>query len=965
VAVELATAYISIVPETSKIAPGINKAMGGAEAGAEKRGRGIGGKLAGGLAAAAKAGMAATGAAVAAGFGTALVKGFGRLKAIEAAEAKLAGLGHSADSVATIMGNASAAVKGTAFGLGDAASAAASAVASGVKPGKDLERTLKLVGDAAAIAGADYGDMAAIFNKVSAGGIIQGEELAQLGDRGIPILQLLADELGVSALEVKKLASEGKVDFETFQNAMEKGMGGAALESGKTFQGAMNNVGAALGRLGANLLSGVFPKIAPMLQNVIGWLDNLMPVAEKVGKFVGDALSTLGEKVGGFFRGLKGDVEVMDQSARPLLELFGLGVRALIEAFKDGDVTSDGFIGKMEQVGVFARLAFDYIRNTAIPAVQGFIEQFRNGEGAGGKFRDILQGVYNVGKQAFTWIRDEGLPALQALGDFILNTLWPDIKAAIIDRVWPAMVELGKVIKRQWEVVIQPALKALWSFIKNVLAPFLVAFYHEGVKPTFDLIGKAISGAWTHVIKPTWTRMQDGLGTLIRRFTTARDDIKARWDRVAGIVSEGWDKVKRIFDRFKDGLSSLRDRFRAARDGIRDVWRGLSNIIARPINAVIDKINGFLSGLKSALNKIPGVALTGSWAIRKIILDTASGTVGGGANVALASGGRVPGWSPHDRADNIPAMLTAGEYVLPVKATRSLMQRFGPGFLESLRRGLPGYASGGMIGGRGRTGGALDRAWEAAVDLWNRGKSWVKDLFDRLMPNFGGSWAGLAAKGAIGSIDLQKVADLLTQRSQRELGGSANAQMVGSQRINYPGHPYGWASRGLPWQTIWSLIQAVAPEARMTSNYRPGSITASGIPSLHGMGRAVDIVSGNMAATFAKIAGLLPWSQLYYSPMGGRQIGYRDAAVHRMHFDHIHAALADGGLVAPIFDRGGTLAPGLNLINNQTGGPEPLRNADLPLELGEATLSRLESMQRRVAIEAVREEMRLGRMGAR
>ena len=205
-AVELATAYISIVPETSKIAPGVRKALGGAEGEASRSGRSMGGKLAGGVATAAKAGMIAAGAAAAAGFGTALVKGFNRLNAIEQAEAKLAGLGHSSASVAQIMDDALVSVKGTSYGLGDAASAAASAVASGIKPGKDLQRNLTLVGDAAAIAGTDFNEMAAIFNKVSASGVIQGEELAQLGDRGIPILQLLGEELGVSAQEVRKLA---------------------------------------------------------------------------------------------------------------------------------------------------------------------------------------------------------------------------------------------------------------------------------------------------------------------------------------------------------------------------------------------------------------------------------------------------------------------------------------------------------------------------------------------------------------------------------------------------------------------------------------------------------------------------------------------------------------------------------------------------------------------------------------
>lgn len=42
--------------------------------------------------------------------------GFNRTLAIENAQAKLKGLGHSAHDIATIMGNALESVKGTAFG---------------------------------------------------------------------------------------------------------------------------------------------------------------------------------------------------------------------------------------------------------------------------------------------------------------------------------------------------------------------------------------------------------------------------------------------------------------------------------------------------------------------------------------------------------------------------------------------------------------------------------------------------------------------------------------------------------------------------------------------------------------------------------------------------------------------------------------------------------------------------------
>lgn len=101
-----------------------------------------------------------------------LKPGFDRAMNIEGAQFKLKGLGHDAQTVDEIMQNALNSVQGTSYGLDDAATVAASSVAAGIKPGKDLERTLKLVADTSAIAGSDMSEMGAIFNKVASAGKI-------------------------------------------------------------------------------------------------------------------------------------------------------------------------------------------------------------------------------------------------------------------------------------------------------------------------------------------------------------------------------------------------------------------------------------------------------------------------------------------------------------------------------------------------------------------------------------------------------------------------------------------------------------------------------------------------------------------------------------------------------------------------------------------------------------------------
>ena len=223
--------------------------------------------------------------------------GFNRALNIEQAEFKLKGLGHSAEETQAIMDNALASVKGTAYGLDEAATVAASAVAAGVKPGKDLERTLKLVGDAATISGRDMQSMGAIFNKVAAAGKLTGQELNQLTDAGIPVLQLLADNMGITAEETRDLISAGKIGFAEFQDAIEKGMGGAALTMGQTFEGSLANTKAAMSRLGKTFMDPFMKGLTPALGTMTEIIDMVTAGTtdglEKKTKELGDQLKKM------------------------------------------------------------------------------------------------------------------------------------------------------------------------------------------------------------------------------------------------------------------------------------------------------------------------------------------------------------------------------------------------------------------------------------------------------------------------------------------------------------------------------------------------------------------------------------------------------------------------------------------------------------------------------------------------
>lgn len=256
--------------------------------------------------------------------------GFQRALAIENAQAKLKGLGHDSKSIAEIMNNALASVKGTAFGLGDAATVAATLSAAGIKSGDQMTNVLKTVADTAQISGRSLTDIGTIFSSVAARGKLQGDDMLQLMSSGVPVLQLLAKHLGKTSEEVSDMVSKGQIDFQTFADSMQEGLGGAALAAGDTFQGALANVKAALGRLGEGP-----GKLA--LESLRKAFNAAIP-----------AIDALSGQLTPFLDKLNGQLDPYIDKAIGLIERFANGLQ-------DGSITIQDIVGQVGQLaGAFA-----------------------------------------------------------------------------------------------------------------------------------------------------------------------------------------------------------------------------------------------------------------------------------------------------------------------------------------------------------------------------------------------------------------------------------------------------------------------------------------------------------------------------------------------------------------------------------------------------------------------------------
>lgn len=232
-------------------------------------------------------------------------KGFQRLTAIDDARAKLVALRFDAGTVETVMSSALESVKNTAYGLGEAATTAAGAVAAGVKPGQDLTRYLSLTADAAAVAGVNMDEMGSILNKAQTQNKAYNMELQMLADKGLPVYQWLADAAGVSAEEIFKMAEKGEISSQMLYSAIETNIGGAAKTmGGLSLSATMQNIWAAAGRVGAAFLgagddaNSFFAQLKPLFANLTTWLDIITPYATELGRVFGESFGIIVQKFG-------------------------------------------------------------------------------------------------------------------------------------------------------------------------------------------------------------------------------------------------------------------------------------------------------------------------------------------------------------------------------------------------------------------------------------------------------------------------------------------------------------------------------------------------------------------------------------------------------------------------------------------------------------------------------------------
>ncbi|WP_191480128.1 tape measure protein [Nocardioides ochotonae] len=691
-AIELGAAYISILPSTNKLASGVRSELSSIG----KQGLGAGQTLGAGLLKGAKAAVGVAGLAATVVGGAALKGGISRLLDIEDAQAKLRGLGHDGKSIQKIMDSALGSVKGTAFGLGEAATTAAGAVAAGIEPGKELTNYLMAVADAATIAGVPMAEMGSILNKTTTQGRAYTMELNQLADRGIPIFQWLADEYGVTSDALREMVADGKVDAATFRKVITKNIGGAALESGETTRGAYKNMMAALGRIGANFLEGAgFGQAKDVFKGLTDLMAPIEGTAARIGTAVGTHVNGAVDKVKASLAD-GGGVDCLASSGRlprsgPPWATPGASCRRSCRPWDPNCLPPWATASKIADIWTtkFAPALADLIP-IVTPIAQFFLKVF--GSAVIGVINGIIQGfgglmtvVAGVVSVISGLLHGDFSKAWQGIKDIVkgainfvigLIRVWWNIGIINIFKkgalkllgswkgAWTALKKVPGLALKLAGKAVSLAIRLLWHILKN------------GVK-NIGKIWKGMGKLLSKVTKAIWNGIKN---LFVKAWEGIKFYIKAGLLKLKDLWNKGLSKIKdvasNIWDKIKSGVTGMFDKVRSAFsngvEAIRNIWNGIKDAARKPVEFVVNTV--WNNGLRKVINAIPGVGDLPT------ITFARGGYTGPGAKFAPAG------------------IVHADEFVIRKEARRRFERDF-PGALDYLNRygTLPGLAGGGLL----------------------------------------------------------------------------------------------------------------------------------------------------------------------------------------------------------------------------------------------------------------------------
>lgn len=169
----------------------------------------------------------------------------------------------------------------------------------------DLIDTMTKLGDLAAGNAQKFERVSLAYGQMLAKGKVSGEELRQMTEAGVPLLQALADEMGVTAGEMQDMVSKGKIGIPELNAAitsMTTGTGqfaGMMEKQSQTFSGMLSTLSDEATQFGRDIGEKAFDvakeSLAELLELIEEWKADgtLDELSEDIGEAIGNVATVI------------------------------------------------------------------------------------------------------------------------------------------------------------------------------------------------------------------------------------------------------------------------------------------------------------------------------------------------------------------------------------------------------------------------------------------------------------------------------------------------------------------------------------------------------------------------------------------------------------------------------------------------------------------------------------------------
>lgn len=227
---------------------------------------------------------------------------------LEQLEIRFTSLVGSAEKAADMMQELKTFAASTPFDIMDTGNAAAGLMAAGTAA-ENVIPTLRMLGDIAAGSGRRLDEMIPLYTELQIKGKAFTQDLRQFATRGIPIISVLAKQLGVSEARIFKMAEQGRLKFPMIEKALK-----SMREEGGLFADQMNRqsrslagvwaafqdtvmfASAEFGQAAAKAvdLSGKLEFLGQKIKELTAWFTQLSPLQQKIIVYFALFITVLG-----------------------------------------------------------------------------------------------------------------------------------------------------------------------------------------------------------------------------------------------------------------------------------------------------------------------------------------------------------------------------------------------------------------------------------------------------------------------------------------------------------------------------------------------------------------------------------------------------------------------------------------------------------------------------------------------